>query len=255
MIVERDDEFCVHKELDEGEAGEVIKCHPTRQAAADHMAALYAATQDEVKVTVKALPGDDWLLDVLGVPYGGPHGGKDAQGEYFTPDTELWLDKIPARPIVYFHGMDEDRAPEIIGREIGHERRADGVWFKVALDKTSRLARKVWEAAKQGLARASSGAIAHLVRTARDGRIEVWPIGELSLLDGREHQPANQYAIAIPAAKAIFAQAGIAFPAEATQEGKQAGAEGEQQSDPAITGIDGYRYLKLLALDEVYNDD
>ncbi len=174
--------------------------------------------------TIKAVQAadDEWTLDVLGVPYGGPYGGRDAQGEFFTPETDLWLERIPQRPVVYYHGLAEgEGAPQVIGREVGWERRADGVWFRVALDRASKLARRVWEAAQQGCARASSGAIGHLVRVAADGRIVVWPIGELSLLDGRDHQPANPFAVAVPAlagapyavevahAKAVFEAAGL----------------------------------------------
>ena len=154
---------------------------------------------------IKAVPGDDgeWILDVLGVPYGGPINGKDAHGETFTPETELWLDDIPKRPVVYYHGLDEqDSEPEIIGEELSWKVKSDGVWFRVLLDKGSALAAKVWKAALAGTAVASSAAIGHLVRplqTSKDGKITFWPIGELSLFDGREHDPANTYAVAIPA--------------------------------------------------------
>lgn len=161
--------------------------------------------------------GDGWVLEVLGVPYGGPFGGRDAEGEYFTPESDLWLERIARRPIVYYHGLDEEGAPpQVIGEELGWERRADGVWFRVALDRANALAQRIWEAAGRGLARASTGAIGHLVRTAPDGRILVWPIGELSLLDAREHLPANPYAVALPYtvgaahAKALFDAAGLA---------------------------------------------
>ena len=180
-----------------------------------------------MKQTIRTLEqGEAWVLEVLGVPYGGPFGGKDAQGEYFTPETDLWLDRIPKRPVVYYHGLLEGGSrPQVIGEELGWERRPDGVWFRVLLDRANALARRVWEAAQKGLARASSGAIGHLVRVAADGRILAWPIGELSLLDARQHRPANPYAVAIPyrmeatRAKAAFAAAGLggaeAFEAEA----------------------------------------
>src|SRR5205085_1143304 len=119
-------------------------------------------------------------------------------------------DQIPKRPVVYYHGLGEPGAAEVIGHELGYERRADGIWFRVMLDASKTMARRVWEAAQAGLARASSGAISHLVRVAGDGRILVWPIGEISLLDAREHAPANPYAVATPHkialmhAKAIF---------------------------------------------------
>lgn len=167
-------------------------------------------------VRASAEAGEGWVLDVLGVPYGGPFGGRDAEGEYFTPESDLWLERIPRRPVVYYHGLDEESSsPQVIGEELGWERRADGVWFRVLLDRGSALARRIWDAAQKGFARASSGAIGHLVRTAPDGRILVWPIGELSLLDTREHLPANPYAVAVPYtipaahAKALFDAAGL----------------------------------------------
>jgi len=165
---------------------------------------------------VKALNDNDdqWMLDVLGVPFGGPYQGRDAHGEYFTAETDLWLERIPSRPVVYFHGLDEpDSMPDVIGQEVGWEQRDDGVWFQVVLNKASRLAQRVWEAAQHGLARASSGAIGHLVRTAPDGRILTWPMGELSLLDASEHVPANPYAVALVRAKAAFRLAGLTPPA------------------------------------------
>lgn len=172
-----------------------------------------AASQPPVKA---AQSGGGWLLDVLGVPFGGPYGGRDAHGEYFTEATDLWLERIARRPVVYYHGLADGGAPpQIIGEELGWDRRPDGIWFRVALDPASALARRVWEAAQKGLARASSGAISHLVRVADDGCILVWPIGEISLLDARQHAPANPYAVAIPyrvqavRAKTVFAAAGL----------------------------------------------
>ena len=148
-------------------------------------------------VAIKAIDGDEWALDVLGVPYGGPNNGRDSDGEYFSTQTKLYLDRYPTVPAVYYHGYDENgqpaSEPQIIGKTTGHEVRADGVWFRVVLDQANDYARRVWEAAKQGIARASSGSIAHLRRVAPDGHITHWPVAELSIFDavGRR-QPANQ---------------------------------------------------------------
>ena len=73
-----------------------------------------------------AAPEGEWVLDVLGVPYGGPYGGRDAHGEYFTPESDLWLERIPRRPVVYYHGLTERyEVPAIIGEELGWERRQE----------------------------------------------------------------------------------------------------------------------------------
>ena len=169
---------------------------------------------------VKALTGgehDEWVLDVLGVPYGGPNNGKDSDGEYFSPQTKLHEDKYTLPPIVYYHGLTPDGkpagAPEYIGKAVSYEDRGEGRWYRVVLDKANAVAKRVWEAAQNGLARASSGSIAHLVRVARDGHIMEWPVGELSVFDvGEGRQPANQYAVALPTLKAVYLQAGLTLP-------------------------------------------
>lgn len=154
-------------------------------------------------VAVKA--GDEWMLDVLAVPYGGDRDGKDSDGQYFSPKTRLHLDKFEKPIILYYHGYNEDGTPQgdpvIIGEAVSHETKQDGVWWRIALDKANELAKRVWDAAKQGIAKASSGSIAHLVRyDKRTGEIQNWPLVEISLFDAiGKRQPANQYAVAMPA--------------------------------------------------------
>jgi hypothetical protein len=174
-------------------------------------------TMDE-HMTVKAvLDTDEWELDVLGCPYGGPNNGRDAQGEFFAQDTKFHEDKFGLPPVVYYHGYGDDGKPAsepvFIGRTLKRWRDAAGEWFRVRLDKASREAQRVWEAAKQGSARASSGAVSHLVRTAPDGHILHWPVAELSIFDtANGKQPANAYAVALVAAKSLWEQAGITLP-------------------------------------------
>ena len=194
-------------------------------------------------VAIKAGDGDEWALDVLGVPYGGPNNGRDSDGEYFSAQTKLYLDRYPTVPAVYYHGYDENgqpaSEPQIIGKTTGSEVRANGVWFRVVLDKANDYARRVWEAAKQGIARASSGSIAHLRRVGPDGHITHWPVAELSIFDAvGKRQPANQYAVALPVMKAVYDQAGLTLPDDIEGDGQpepEAGAEGEQQSAAAVT--------------------
>jgi hypothetical protein len=259
------DEFCIYKENPDGSQGEAVEggCHQSRDEAERQLAALYASESKAV-VAVKS-DSDEWVLDVLGVPYGSPD-DRDAYGEYFTKETALWLDRIPKRPVVYYHGLDEKQGdPEVIGKELGWEKRADGVWFRVLLDKTKDLARRVWRAAKDGLARASSGAISHLVRQTDDGEIVVWPIGELSLFDaGDGKQPANRHAVALPAAKSLYERAGITLPAFESSElstggpsAKETGRGASKKKTTIITEelkMDWLEMLKekfLAMLDEI----
>lgn len=163
--------------------------------------------------------GDEWALDVLGVPFGGHNNGKDSDGEFFSPRTKFHEDKFGLPVACFYHGYDENGrpagTPQYIGKTVSREQRGDGVWYRVILNKASAYAKRVWEAAKQGLAKASSGSVAHLVRKGKDGEILEWPVAELSIFDtGGKRQPANQYAVALPVMKAIYREAGLSLPAD-----------------------------------------
>ena len=176
---------------------------------------LFKENMNAVKmIQIKAL--GDWKIEVLGVPFGGPD-RRDGDGEYFDATTELHLDKFPAPPAVYYHGYADNKTamqkPAYIGKTVSIEKRSDGVWYRIVLDKASQYARKVWLAAKEGLAFASSGSLLHLVRKDRDGHIAEWPVAELSLVDeGEGRRMASRDAIALPVLKSIYKQAGETLP-------------------------------------------
>lgn len=196
-----------------------------------------AAKSEPIVIFGEVKAAGDWELDVLGVPFGGPNGGKDSDGEYFTPNTKTHTDKYPNPPVVYYHGLDPNGKPMGEPAIIGSVKRiwqdVKGWWYKVVLDKASEYARRIWDAAKEGRARASSGSIIHMVRKEGTGEITNWPVAELSLIDadGRR-QPANQYAVALVAAKAVYQQAGIELPA-ITEEGGEPETDAEGQELPA----------------------
>lgn len=181
---------------------------------------LDAATESQPVITgiVRAIKSaDEWALEVLGVPFGGPNGGKDSDGEYFSSKTNIYAKQYATVPAVYYHGYDEtgrpSSEPQFIGMAKYDRTDAKGHWYKVVLDKANDYAKRVWNAAKQGIARASSGSITHLVRKERDGHITHWPVAELSIFDAvGKRQPANQYAVAMPSLKSVYAQAGLTLP-------------------------------------------
>ena len=191
---------------------------------------------------VKAI--GDWELDVLGIPFGGPNAGKDAHGEYFSAKTDLELNSV--KPLIhYYHGYDEtgkpQGKPEKIGMVKGYDVRSDGVWWRVALDKASKFAQRVWDAAKRGIAAASSGTAEHLRRVTKEGEIVYWPVFELSLFDTENGKlPANSYAVALPALKAVYEQAGVSLP-DILRETSEAEAEakGDEHRADAVQSVNG----------------
>jgi len=198
-------------------------------------------------MTVKAIiRGKAWTLDVLGVPYGSP-ADLDSDREYFDRRTKLHEDKFSLPPAVYYHGIGPDGkpmgAPEYIGKTEGYEDRSDGRWYRVLLDEANEYARRIWEAAKQGMARASTGSN-HLHRVDEKGHIYEWPVMELSLIDMNEQEgrlPANRHAVALPALKAVYEQAGLTLPdvlndPDDASEPEADPAEGASQPDAETSG-------------------
>lgn len=196
----------------------------------------------------------DWELDVLYMPYGGQKNGKDAQGEYFSAKTNDHADKFPNPVILYYHGYTPDGqpqgSPDIIGQVL--KRWADGAgrWVRVKLDQANQYARRVWDSAQKGRARASSGSIAHLVRKEADGHLTNWPTVEISLFDTEgKRQPANAYAVAMPAAKAHLRLGGINLPTEFNDDSQAKGAGSAAESKTTTTkGILDMDEQELIAL-------
>ena len=116
---------------------------------------------------------DGWALRVLGVPYGGHLSGKDEDGEYFSERTNTMLEIGDKRPVLYYHGADElgkrTARPQVIGTSTYTHKDHQGHWFDVVLDKAQQFSKRIYDAALNGLARASSGAINYLVRRGEDG--------------------------------------------------------------------------------------
>jgi len=155
------------------------------------------------------------------------------------------------RPVLYYHGTDPsgeiDPKPEIIGKAKVARIDEKGLWFEVVLDKAKKYAERIWKAAVNGFARASTGSINYLVRRSPDREILVWPVGELTLLDqGQGRFPAND--MATVSLKAIFAEAEIEMPKTFSESGELKGNV-TQEKESGGDNTFGKR-LKLFAMDE-----
>ena len=154
---------------------------------------------------------------VLAIPFGGPDKGKDLDGEYFSERTDIKASWFRERPVLWHHGMDEtmktDDADETdaIGTEGELEKKKDGWWAEMWLDRSHRYWQQVTAMLAAGKVFGSSGALGHVVRKARDGEILVWPHIEQTLTP----TPANPFARVVPV-KALndFTSAGITVDAE-----------------------------------------
>lgn len=202
----------------------------------------------------------DWELDVLANPYGGPVNGRDADGQYFSPNTKFHEDQIPLPPVVYYHGYGDDKrpssVPEFIGKTIKRWVDSRGVWYRVLLDKGKARAKLVMEAAHKQAARASTGVVLASHRVdQKTGEILSWLNGELSIFETHTgKKPANGYAVALPALKAVYDQAGLALPdftePNATPQTDATGAASPvavaRSTDPSKRATETYKMDKEL---------
>lgn len=200
----------------------------------------------------------EWVLEVLGVPFGGPS-ELDAQRQYFTRDTQTFKDVYKSIPVLYYHSVTPDGKslqPKPIQIGVAEYDRTDeqGHWYKVALDRASEFVSRVWEAAKQGILRASSGSLSHMVRIGRGGEITSWPVAELSLIDEKDGRRAsNPRAVAIPVMKAVYDAAKIEFveiqpEAEPAGDERPAAADNEAQTVKSVIGVIEMDEKELLEL-------
>lgn len=172
-------------------------------------------TKTHKVLSVKAIQdGDEWKIEMLGVPFGGPRNGKDIEGQFFDKTTNIHAAEYPEIPVTYFHTLDANNQPtgepEYIGKAKYERTDERGHWYTAILDKSKEFASRVWEAAKAGFAAASSETLPHLIRAEGNGHITNWPVAGMALLDVKNgRSPVNSYAIAMPAMKAIYKNAGL----------------------------------------------
>jgi hypothetical protein len=204
--------------------------------------------------TVKA--ANDWELEVLGIPFGGPFDGKDEHRQFFSAKTEIYQKFFNKIPVFYYHTVQPDGKslqpmPVLIGEAVYDRKDDRGHWFKVILKQGEALARRVWDAAKAGMARASSGSASHLVRVGNGGEILSWAPVELTLLDYTEkRRPANLYAVALPVVKAAYEKAGIECLIQPEANGTGASETGAADNQPtkSVRGVIEMDEKELLDL-------
>ena len=213
---------CVPKMMDEGKDNgqAVAACTNMWQMKGD--AGKYRASL----LSVKAV--GDWELDVTPVPFK----GTDSDGQYFDANTDIMEHSFSTPLVVYQHGIKQgaremEDKPIIIGKSTAGtlEKQSDGWHIRVVLDKARQEAARIMNSARKGAVAVSSDSISHLARLDvggkliqyqknKAGRIAVWPLAGFSLweLGSGNLQPASRNAVALPAMKAIYRDAGLPFP-------------------------------------------
>ena len=196
--------YAVIKDAD----GSVAGCHETREKAQKQLAALYAQEPNMKTEPIKAEQIGTAKWRVLAIPFGGPMKGRDLDGEFFSPRTDIKPHWFAERPVLWHHGMDEtkDDPDDAIGTEGDLDKTKEGWWAEMWLDRSNRYWQQVSRMLAAGKVYGSSGALGHVVRKAPDGEILVWPHIEQTLTT----TPSNPFARVVPIkALADFDTAGI----------------------------------------------
>jgi hypothetical protein len=153
-------------------------------------------SNNEVKILAESTDG----FTVGG--YGVVFGGRDLQGDTFTKDTDLWLDKLSATPPVLFdHGSDNDLKRAVVGRVTSTRTDDIGVWVEAKLTASKRYLEAIRELVAKGVLGWSSGAVGHLVDRTKSGTLLSWAIAEFSLTP----TPAEPRTLGIQMIKALAA--------------------------------------------------
>jgi hypothetical protein len=138
---------------------------------------------------------------VLSIPFGGPFDGKDLDGEFFSPRTDIKEDWFDRRPLVWHHNLDATmKADPVVGTSDDTEKaEEDGWWSTLWLDRSHRYWAEIDALLRSGKIYGSSGSLPNFVRTDhKTGEILVWPFIEQTLTP----TPANPYSRVV-AAKAV----------------------------------------------------
>lgn len=174
---------------------------------------------------------------VLAIPFGGMFkGGKDLDGEFFTPQTDIKADWFRERPVIIDHGRDSELQSDAIGVQDELVKSDEGWWGTVWLNRQARYFAQINSLMAAGKAYGSSGSMGHLVKFARDaggrktGEILVWPHVEQTITP----VPINLLSRVVPA-KAVddFTSAGITLGADL--ETYLADKAGESPANPELT--------------------
>lgn len=155
-------------------------CHPTEEAAARQLAALYASEPQARAAKATILDDDSFRL--LAIPFGGPipspHSprGVDLDGEWFSERTDIRPEWLKARAVDWHHGADSTFGREVIGKAVDPVMDEDGWWVTVWLDHGKRRIELIKRLAERGAQIfGSSESVAGLVSKAATGEILSWP--------------------------------------------------------------------------------
>lgn len=203
-------------------------------------------------MTIAIKTAGAWTLHVLSAPFGSST-KKDRHGDYFDIKTDFAFEHYGLPPAVYYHGFDDNgrqsHRPYYVGKTTKYWIDGQGLWYEVVLDPAKPYAKRVYDAALKGQAVTSPGTIEHLMRRSPDGHLDHWPILEVSVFETTNgKRPANPRAVALPAIKAIYEEAGLSLPDDI--EAPEADPQGASARGNATSHNDNHLNLETTSMTE-----
>lgn len=176
---------------------------------------------------------------------------KDMGGDYFRPDTELWLERYPNAPTLFHHGLDAKMGLQVIGHRLKAVKDDTGVWIESWLDKSKQYWGMVEPLLKAEKLFYSPGSASHLVKRGPDGCLKSFPIIEDTLTP----VPMQHRLLPIEHIKASFAAIGLKEPDLEEEEETVFDARAEETDEPIESEDAGAADDDDNELDEETADD
>ena len=185
---------------------------PDKEAAIAKLKKLYKQEDMEPpgkSFAVKMLSQDDEGAVVGGylLLWGDPE-HKDLQGDYFTPETQLWLENYPQAPCLFHHGLDDTVGLAAIGHRTKAVPDDIGVWVEDWIDKSNQYWKLVEPLLEAERLFYSPGSARHLVDWEEDGKLLSYPPVEDTLTP----IPAQHRLRPVEQIKAAYKAAGLDLP-------------------------------------------
>jgi len=117
---------------------------------------------------------------------------RDVEGDYFTKNTDLWLDVYSNQPLMFDHAVGVELPPDDDGNDeqtprryrlgsIVKAKRDDiGLWVEGVVSTHNKWVEGIWDLIDRGALYFSSGSVPHLIKRSEGGEVLSWPIIEVS---------------------------------------------------------------------------